>query len=146
MRIVPVLSLVLCLAACNRGIQTKDAVRQGVVEYLQSRQMNMGSMEVSVASVQFNGNRADATIAFAPKGGDPAQGMSIQYQLEQRGGKWVVVGRKDTGGAPHAGAMSGAGAGNPAGGAAPAPEAQNPHSGGAQMPAPESLPPAGKKE
>jgi hypothetical protein len=140
-RIVPVLSLVLCLAACNRGNQSKDGVRQGVVEYLQGRQMNVAQMDVSVAKVTFNGNKADATVSVGTKGGGAGQAMTLQYQLELRGGKWVVLGRQDTGGAPHPGAA----AGNPNGGAAPAPGAANPH-GGAMMPAPDSLPPAGKKE
>ena len=118
-------------------------MRQGVVEYLQGKQppMNMAQMEVSVASVSFNGNRADATVSVGIKGGGAAQAMTIPYQLELRDGKWVVLPRQDIGGAPHPGAA----VGNPNGGAAPAPAAANPH-GGAMMPAPESLPPAGKKE
>ena len=104
--------------------------------------MSTDSMEITVTSVTFNGNKADATVSFAPKGGDPAQGMSIPYQLEQKEGKWAVLARAAGGAAPHPGAatqpMESAA---PAGGAAPA--QANPH--GAQMPSPESLPPAGKK-
>ncbi len=92
-------------------------------------------MDVSVSSVNFEGKRATATVAFAPKGANANQGMSMQYQLEQQDNKWVVVGRNDSGG--HGGSM----VSQP-----PSPEgapASNPHGG--TMPAPESLPPASKK-
>ena len=101
-------------------------------------------MNVEVTSVQFNGNQAEATVSFTPKGGNAAQGMSMQYQLEQKDGRWVVVGRKDAGSSPHGGAMPPA-----------APGMENPHGGGApphrvrrggQMPSPEDLPPAGQKK
>ena len=144
--------MTLCLAACNRGSQTKDAVRQGIVDYLKARNFSMTTMDVAVSAVQFMGNNADATVTFTPKGSSPAQGMEMQYQLELQKEKWVVVGRKESGAAPHGGAAPGASSGMPAernqGGGAPpaaAPSMENPH-GGAQMPAPEALPPAGKKK
>jgi hypothetical protein len=148
MRILSALVLALCLAACNRGIQTKEAVRQGVMDHLKARNMS-GNMNVDVTSVQFNGNRAEATVSVVPKGGSTEQGMSIGYQLEQQGKKWVVVGRKDAGGMPHGGAMPAAGAmpgaENPHGSEMPASGAENPHGSG-KMPSPEDLPPAGKKK
>ena len=124
----------VCLAGCNRGVQNKDAVRQGVLDHLAQRQMNVASMNVEVTSVQFNGNQADATVSFYPKGGNAAQGMSMQYQLEQKDGRWVVMGRKDAGSSPHGGAMPPA-----------APGMENPHGTG-KMPSPEDLPPAGQKK
>jgi hypothetical protein len=123
----------LCLAGCNRGVQNKDAVRQGVLDHLAQRQMNVASMNVEVTSVQFNGNQADATVSFYPKGGNATQGMSMRYQLEQKDGRWVVMGRKDAGSSPHGGMP-------PA-----APGMENPHGGG-NMPSPEDLPPAGRKK
>jgi hypothetical protein len=104
-------------------------------------------MNVEVTSVQFNGSQAEATVSFTPKGGNAAQGMSMRYQLEQKGGRWVVVGRKDAGPSPHGGA------GTPSG----PPGMENPHGGGAptgpgtpgsagKMPSPEDLPPAGQKK
>ena len=107
------------------------------MEHLKARSFNLSSMEVDLTSVQFDGNRADATVSFYPKGSSPAQGMSMKYQLERQNGKWAVVGRNDAGGAPHGGAAS------TSGGAMPG--AENPH-GGAKMPSPEDLPPAGKKQ
>ena len=110
----------------------------------------MATMDLDLTSVQFNGAHADATVSVYAKGTSAAQGMSMKYQLEQQGGKWVVVGRNDAGGAPHGGAVAtpgGAmpGAGSPHGGAMTAPGAESPH-GGAMMPAPGDLPPAAKKK
>ncbi len=114
-------------------------MRQGIVEYLQGRQMNVGSMDLNITNVQFNGNQADATVSFTAKGGDPSAGMQIQYKLELRNGKWAVVSHQDVG-APH-GSSGPPGMAVPSG--APAAGGQNPHGGA--MPAPENLPPAGKK-
>jgi hypothetical protein len=125
----------ICLAGCNRGVQNKDAVRQGVLDHLAQVQLNVASMNVEVTSVQFNGNQAEATVSFTPKGASGAPGMSMRYQLEQKDGRWVVMGRKDAGASPHGG-----GAMPPA-----APGMENPHGGG-KMPSPEDLPPAGQKK
>jgi hypothetical protein len=140
----------LCLAGCNRSFQSKDAVRQGIVDYLKAKQFNMATMDLELTSVQINDSHADATVSFYAKGTSATQGMSRKYQLEQQGGKWVVTGSSDAGGAPHGGAMAtpgGAmpGAESPHGGAMTAPGAESPH-GGAMMPAPGDLPPAGKKK
>ena len=127
--------LMVCLAGCNRGAHDKEAIRQGVLDHLAGVQLNVASMNVEVTSFQIDGNQAQATVSFSPKGGSAAQGMSMQYRLEQKGGRWAVVGRKDAGASPHGG-----GAMPPA-----APGAENPHGGG-KMPSPEDLPPAGRKK
>jgi hypothetical protein len=135
-RISSALFLILILTSgCNRGNQNKDAVRQAVVDHLAARQFNMATMDLQVASVQFNGAQADATVTFAPKGADASQGMSMQYHLEQQGNKWVVTGRKDSGSMPH-------------GGGAMPPAAESPHGapGSSRMPSPGDLPPAGTKK
>jgi len=93
-------------------------------------------MDVTVTSVQFNGDKADAVVQIAAKG--QPQGMQMRYSLQQKGSRWVVVGRADSG-AGH--------------GAATAPGVANPHGGGAmpaagsgqKMPSPDDLPPSGKK-
>ncbi len=141
--------LFISLAGCNRGIQNNDAVRQGVIDYLSSRTQlafNFAAMDVTVTAVQFNGNQADATVSFVPKGGNPATGMTMKYQLEQQGNKWVVKGRKETSQDPHGGlAPPEAGAPNPHGGAMPGAEGGAAGAPG-KMPAPEDLPPTGKKK
>jgi hypothetical protein len=140
--------LALCLIGCNRQSQDKEAVRQGILDHLKARGMNLPQMDISLSSVKFDGKAADATVSFVPKGQGAGQGMAMSYRLEQQGSKWVVVGRQDAGASPHGGTAASGGAmpgaespQTPA--AAPAP--QSPH-GGAQMPAPESLPPSGTKK
>ena len=98
------------MIGCNTGgnIDTKEAVRQGVIDYLAGRQgLNVGSMNVEVTSVSFKQNEAEATIAFAPKGSQGGQGMSMRYTLERKGNRWVVKGRSDAGQSPHGAAPSG---------------------------------------
>ena len=138
--------LALFLAACNRGLQNNEAVRQGIVDRM--AQKGVTGVDVSITSVKFNGNEADAVAAIKPKGGNPAAGMSIPYHLQQQGGKWVVIGGPGGGGSPHGGAaMPGA---NPHGGTMspagpiPPPDAAPP-AGAGKMPSPEDLPPAKKK-
>ena len=144
MRIVSSFLLIFCLAGCHRGVESNDAVRQGVLDYLATKGMTAAAMDINVTSVKFNGDKADATVSFAAKGTGAGQ-MAIQYHLEQKDNKWVVVGRTD---ANQHGACRGrrsagcdAGMDNPHGGGAMA----APGAGG-KMPAPEDLPPAGKKK
>lgn len=154
MRIASAFLLIFCLAGCNRGVQNqnqnKDAVRQSLVEYLKTKGLSVTNFDVDLSGVQFNGNRASGKVVFVPKGGNPAQGMPMDYDFEQQGGKWVVLGRKDVGASPHGGgAMPGGMPGGMSGGgmpgAMPGAEAPaNPHGGA--MPLPESLPPSGKKK
>lgn len=140
----------MCLIGCNRASQDKEAVRQAIMDHLKARGMNVAQMDVNVTAVQFNGDKAEATVAFAAKGAGPGQEMTLPYQLEKQGDKWVAQ-VKSSGGMPHGGIAPGAG------GAMPVPGAENPHGsmsapsvpsphGGAQMPSPESLPPAGTKK
>ena len=104
-------------------------------------------MDITVTSVKFNGDKADATVSFAAKGTGAGQ-MAIQYHLELKDNKWTVVGRQDAnqhggGQVPPGSAPQGAatpGMDNPHGGSMAAPGA------GGKMPAPEDLPPAGKKK
>jgi hypothetical protein len=143
-RIIWAVGLVLCLAACNRGNGSQEAVRQGVIDFVAARGLNIQGMNVDLTSVQFNGNQADATVEFTPKGGPAGSGMSMKYQLQQQSGKWVVTGRKDAG-PPH-------GAGGQPSGQAPM---ENPHGGGmgappagggSAMPSPQDLPPVKKNK
>jgi hypothetical protein len=102
------------------------------VDHLAKAGLNINGMEVGLVSVDKKGSEADATVSITPKGGNPAQGMSMKYHLEERGGAWVVTGRQDAG-AAHGGAVM--------------PEAGNPHATpapGGKMPSPEDLPPAKK--
>ena len=93
MRIVSSFLLIFCLAGCHRGVENNDAVRQGVLDYLATKGMTAAAMDINVSAVKFNGDKADATVSFAAKGTGAGQ-MAIQYHLEQKDNKWVVVGRR----------------------------------------------------
>ncbi len=103
MKFRAVLIAAIVLAGCQRGgIENKEAVRQGVIDYLAGRDLNVASMNIEVTSVTFKGDEADATVSFTPRG--PAgggQGMSMRYVLERQGNRWVVKGRGDSGTEAH---------------------------------------------
>ena len=101
MRFAAILFVLLSLAGCKRSIETKEAVRQGVLDAVASR-VNLSSMDVDVTTVNFKGDTAEATVDFRPKGAAPGSGIQMKYTLEEKGGKWVVKGRSDkSGGTPH---------------------------------------------
>jgi hypothetical protein len=132
------LLLWLVAGACNRGNQSKEAIRQGVLDHLRGSSVNLAAMDMDVTEVQFNGNNADATVTFKPKGAAVAQGMALHYRMQQKAGRWEVVGIQDSG---HSGSVP-QGLPNPHGAGAAPPA--NPHGGGGAMPSPEDLPPTKK--
>ena len=90
----------LLLAACARkNIENKDAIRQAVIEYLNSRQAQTGldvsTMDVNVTAMAFERDTARATVEFRVKNGDA--GMNLNYTLDRKGDKWVVQPRPDAG-------------------------------------------------
>ena len=105
------LSLVVAIAVfavgCGRDINNKDAVRKGVVEYLNKRSgqtgLDLNNMNLEVTSVSFQKNEAHATVSFKPKGTEASSGMSMNYVLERQGDQWVVKGRQESGLNPHGG-------------------------------------------
>jgi len=113
---LPFLAGIVFAIGCNRGLDTKEAVRQAVIDHLSSRSnLNVASMQVDVTSVSFRGAEADATVAFRPKGSAAGGSMTMSYKLEKKDSRWVVKGKSDAGGMPH-GAMSGGATGEmPAG-------------------------------
>ena len=133
MRVTLVL-LLAALAACNRGAQSDEAVRQGVIDHLAKAGLNVQGMDVKVTSVERNGAEANASVSIAPKGAS-GQPMAFKYNLKQQGSRWVVVGR-DESGSPHSGAPPAA-AGSPPG--------ATPGAGG-KMPDPSALPPSSPKK
>ncbi len=96
---------VLLTLGCSKEIQSKEAVRQAVIDHLSARKgLDVGSMQIEVTSVQFRDKEADATLSFRPKGStEPESGMQMNYTLEQQGNRWVVKSRAETGGSPHGG-------------------------------------------
>ena len=94
------LAMTLLLAACARkNIENQEAIRQAVVEYLNSRQaqtgLDMSTMDVNVTAMTFERDTARATVEFRVKGGDA--GMQLNYTLDRKGDKWVVQARQDSG-------------------------------------------------
>jgi hypothetical protein len=145
-RFASVLLLILCLAACQHGIQSNEAVRQGVIDHLKKINMNVDAMDLTVSSVEFQGNKATAQITMTPKGAQGGTPMAFKYQLEQQDKKWVVTGRATSVGAAHGNEAAPAASPHGGGGMPGAmPGAANPHGGGAAMPSPNDLPPAKKK-
>jgi hypothetical protein len=138
-RIAALLIAVVSLAACNRGSASNEAIRQAVLDHLAKAGMNTKAMDVSISSVQVNGNQAEATAAISLKGNSAVPAMSRKYHLEQQGSQWVVTTSQDAGANPHGGSAM--------------PGGENPHGGGAMpgagsgnMPSPEDLPPSSKKQ
>jgi hypothetical protein len=90
------------LSGCKKDIQSKEAVRQGVMTYLAKRS-DLLSMDVNVTSVDFKNDQATATVRFQAKGNNsPAGSMTMQYVLERKSDQWVVKGRAGSGN-PHGG-------------------------------------------
>jgi hypothetical protein len=141
-RITFLVAAILALAGCRGGNQDREAVHQGILDHLAEAGFSNQNMDVSVTSLQFNGDKADAVVEIAPKGASHEQGMQMRYSLQQKGSRWVVVGRADTG-AGHGSAMV-PGVANPHGGAMPT--APPDGAGGQKMPSPQDLPPAHKNQ
>ncbi len=86
------------LSSCAKAPQTKESVKQAIVDYLAKRDdMIASSMDVEVVSVNFHEKEAEAVASIGPKGA-PASGIKIAYTLEAEGNKWVV--KKKPGAAP----------------------------------------------
>ena len=69
MRILVALMAALLAVSCGRNnIDNKEAVRKGVVDYLDKRKsqtgLDMSLMNVEVTNVTFEKNEARATVAF----------------------------------------------------------------------------------
>jgi hypothetical protein len=97
------LALLISPGCAKKDTENNDSVKQGVMKYLGKRN-DLAAMDVSVASVQFRGNEADAKVHFQAKNNSsPAAAMDIMYVLERKGDEWVVKGRNAGGGGanPH---------------------------------------------
>ena len=113
-------ALIIALAACHKDIDNGEAVRQGVMNYL-AKKSGLSSMDVTITSVSFKKDEADAVVHFQAKGSSaPGSGLDIPYILERKGNEWVVKARAGSvrGANPH-GDAGGMGA-NPHGAGTPA--------------------------
>jgi hypothetical protein len=85
---------VVSLTGCGNGMKSKEKVQAAILERIQSKTgLDVNALDVTTTSVSFDKNMAYATVAFHPKGDTVvSHGMAMKYTLEDRGGKWVVVG------------------------------------------------------
>jgi hypothetical protein len=99
----------LLLASCAKDIQNPEAVRQGVVDYLNQRSgeigIDMNNIDVKVTTVSFEKDVARASVSFTAKGGPANAGMSMSYVLDRKGDKWAVRGRQSNPSNPHGGGL-----------------------------------------
>jgi len=88
------------LSACKKQANDNDAIRAGILEHLTSiGTLNMSAMDMDMRSVAVNGNQAHAEVEFRAKtNGPPGGGMQVAYDLEKRGGAWVVLKSQPLGG------------------------------------------------
>ena len=85
--------LIVLVAGCGSNIRSKEKVQEAILERLQNRSgLDLKSLDVTTTSVSFDKNLAYARVAFHPKGDtNVSSGMLMNYTLENRDGKWVVI-------------------------------------------------------
>jgi hypothetical protein len=80
----------LFLSGCAKDINNKEAVKEAVLKRLSSVSgLNMAGMEVEITNVSFQGNNADAQVAFKAKGSADSM-LNMSYKLERQGDIWTV--------------------------------------------------------
>ena len=93
----------IAIAGCSKkNVDSLEAVRQGVIKDI-SKNVNVGAMDVNVVSVSFRDKEADAVVQFAPKGGTPQQGLTMNYTMERQGAEWHIKKRAQNDLQRHAG-------------------------------------------
>lgn len=94
-RYISVLLLIAAAAAgCRFGTETKEAVRQAVVDDLKGRSgIDLTKTTVRVVKVVFMGNRAEADVAFRSNGRE-STGLDVHYSLSRKGNGWKVDARQ----------------------------------------------------
>lgn len=105
-RITPAIGFamaLLALNACKKQANDNDAIRAGILQHLTSiGTLNMSAMDMDMRRVSISGNRAHAEVEFRVRNsGPPGGGMQVAYDLEKRGGAWVVLKSQPLGGMQH---------------------------------------------
>lgn len=93
----------LGLSACKKQASDSDGIRAGILQHLTSiATLNMSAMDMDMRSVAVTGNLAHAEVEFRAKNSGPSGGgMQVAYDLERRGGTWVVMKSQALGGMQH---------------------------------------------
>jgi hypothetical protein len=81
--------LSLLLAGCTKNIDNSDAVKAGIIKDI-GKKVDVQNMDVNVDSVSFRDKEATANVSFRPKGGDPAQSITMTYNMVRQGDEWHV--------------------------------------------------------
>ena len=100
---LPLAVALLGLSACKKQENDNEAIRAGILQHLASiGTLNMSAIEMDMRSVAVTGNQAHAEVQFrARNSGSPGGGMQVAYDLEKRGGAWVVLKSQPLGGMQH---------------------------------------------
>jgi hypothetical protein len=89
----------LFVCGCNSKPDDKEAIRIGVINYLNSlKSLNVSAMDIAVTQTTIAGNAAEAKVEVRPKGSTGDASMQLTYNLEKRGEEWVVVKSAPSGG------------------------------------------------
>ena len=96
-------ALLTVVGCSNKNVDSMEAVKQGVIRDI-AKNINVGAMDVNVVSVSFRDKEADAVVQFVPKGGTPAQGLTMNYTMERQGSDWHIKKRAQSDLQKHAGA------------------------------------------
>ena len=91
---------VLSLVACSsKNIQTKEAVKEAVVNHLgKVSGLDAAKMDIEITQMSFQETTADVGVSVSPKGMPTTDGMQLAYELKREGDKWVVAGKKKSAG------------------------------------------------
>ena len=74
-----------------------DQIRQAVIDHVRNdRGINMSAMDMSVDSVNVNGDQAQANATFRVKQGGAS--MAMVYSLQRHGNGWLVLNGKPSDG------------------------------------------------
>lgn len=117
-RLIPALGLAIALLglnACKKQTSDNEAIRAGILLHLTSiGTLNMSAMDMDMRSVAVAGNQAHAEVEFRAKNSGPqGGGMQVAYDLEKRGGAWVVLKSQPLGGMQHPATNQSPGANQP---------------------------------
>ena len=87
-----ILGAFVFLTACRDELKTKEKVQQAVIERLEAHSgLDLKALDVTTTDVNFDKNKATATVAFHPKGDTSVNsGMTMKYNLEET--QWKVGG------------------------------------------------------
>ncbi len=84
--------LLIITVSCQRvDINTTEAVQSAVAAHIASRgDLSLSELDITVSNMNFQGDRCEAEVLFAPKGQGAENAMTMRYELEREGDTWKV--------------------------------------------------------